>query len=63
MIDIVNKRCKEANCVKFPIYGNPGEKIPKFCKHHSKEGMIDIKNKRCEEENCMKKPYYGYPGD
>ncbi len=33
--------------MKQPVYGNPGDKLPKFCKNHSTEGMIDIGNKRC----------------
>ena len=34
MIDIRNKRCEEPNCIKRPVYGNPGDKLPKFCKYH-----------------------------
>ena len=35
MIDIINKRCEEPNCMKIPSYGNPEDKLPKFCKDHS----------------------------
>ena len=49
--------------MKIPNYGNPGDKLPKFCKDHSSEGMINIKSKRCDEPNCKKQPAYGNPGD
>ncbi len=34
MIDIINKRCEYENCMKYPSYGNPGDKLRKFCKDH-----------------------------
>ena len=35
MIDIIHKRCEELGCMKYPVFGNPGDKLQKICKDHS----------------------------
>jgi len=34
MINIIYEICKESNCMKYPNYSNPGNKLPKFCEDH-----------------------------
>ena len=58
MVDVKSKRCLDCN--KRPAYNNEGQKIPIYCKEHSKPGMVDVKSKRCLD--CNKRPAYNNEG-
>jgi hypothetical protein len=63
MEDIVNKRCLEPTCKKWPSFGLPDDNRPTYCKSHMKTGMQDIVSKRCLEPACKTQPCYGRPDD
>ena len=62
MVNVKGKRCEHEDCLKFPHFGNSGER-PKYCVEHKKEGMVNVTGKRCEDEDCLKFPYFGNSGE
>jgi len=61
MIDVINKRCCENNCMTRPNYNLPTETKALYCFEHKKENMIDVTNKRCCQDNCIKQPVFNLP--
>lgn len=42
MINVIDRRCQEANCPKFPSHNYPGSHKKLYCATHKKEGMVKI---------------------
>ena len=58
MIDIINKRCIQENCIKGRSFNFSTETKALYCSEHKKENMIDFKHKKCVHNNCMKIPNF-----
>lgn len=55
-------RCDDPGCQRQPTYGNKGDKRPRFCSTHKKEGMFDVIARRCEAEECMTRAAFNFHG-
>lgn len=40
MINVIDRRCQEADCPKFPSHNYPGSHKKLYCATHKKEGMV-----------------------
>ena len=40
MINVIDRRCHEPDCKKFPSHNFPGSHKKLFCATHKKEGMV-----------------------
>ncbi|EKX33400.1 hypothetical protein GUITHDRAFT_120404 [Guillardia theta CCMP2712] len=59
--DLVHRTCEgdDGTCSKFPVFGDPTERIPRWCRAHRKEGVhVDVKHFRCEFKGCRRHPIY-----
>lgn len=51
MVNVVDARCGNADCLKSPKFNFPGEKPGIFCDKHKTEGMVNIyQNKKPRTE-------------
>ena len=63
LIDVMNKRCEDAECKEFAKYGKEGTKARTHCSKHGKKiGLVDVMSKRCEHPECKKRAIYGVEG-
>ena len=42
MINVIDRRCQEADCPKFPSHNYPGSHKKLYCATHKKEGMVSL---------------------
>ncbi len=54
--------CEFVDCNIRATYGNPVDKIVRFCKKHKQGIDIDLKHKSCEFPECSARRSYGFPG-
>lgn len=53
-------RCAHKRCTKFASYGDPLERVKRFCSTHKKTGNVDLKNRLCMfPEGCTSRATYG----
>jgi len=58
MVNVRDRRCKEQDCNKLPIYGiDIGKYL--YCNLHKKEGMFVVKAKYCEFKDCKIQASFG----
>jgi hypothetical protein len=62
MIDVKNKKCKEAGCTLTASYGNPGESKRLYCAKHAPDAMANVTHNKCIANGCSKYPSYNLPG-
>ena len=60
MVDIINRKCLEENCLKLPNFNFDLETKGIQCVEHKKKNMIDVKSRKCLEENCLKHPSFNF---
>jgi hypothetical protein len=53
-------RCTHKKCTKYASYGDPLERVKRFCSAHKKAGNVDLKNRLCMfPEGCTSRATYG----
>ena len=40
MVNVIDRRCQEPNCKKFPSHNYPGMHKKLYCATHKREGMV-----------------------
>ncbi|CAB1106841.1 unnamed protein product [Ectocarpus sp. CCAP 1310/34] len=62
MVNVSNKRCGHAGCIKRPSSGAAGSKKVEFCSNHAEKDMVDLSRPRCGHPGCIKQPSFGTAG-
>ena len=53
MVNVIDRRCQEPNCKKFPSHNYPGMHKKLYCATHKKEGMVTRLLLRLRVKDCM----------
>jgi hypothetical protein len=49
----------ESACSRWPSYGDPVERRPRFCREHAAAGHVNLKARRCRALGCTRQPSFG----
>lgn len=60
MENIHVKRCEADGCRKQPNFGNPADRVRRFCKDHKTEACVNVSTKTCEYPGCGAGARCGY---
>ncbi|KAJ1486838.1 hypothetical protein T484DRAFT_1788437 [Baffinella frigidus] len=54
-MDVKKVRCQFVGCQKHPIFGDPTERVARFCSDHRYKAHVDCMNRRCASlEGCTR---------
>ena len=62
LVNVNNRKCRNEDCGKIPLFGVAGAKTAEYCAQHAPDRMVDVKIYKCRTECCGKIPLFEVAG-